>query len=30
MSWEKFVSHWEKWNFESFWNSVNTAELLAL
>ena len=30
MIWEKYVFHWEKWNFEPITNSAHTAEFLAL
>ena len=29
-NWEKYVFHWEKWNFEHIWNFAHTAEILAL
>ena len=30
MNLEKYVFHWEKWNFEPIMNSAHTAERLAL
>ena len=30
MSWEKYVCHWEKWNFEPIGNLTHTTEFLAL
>ena len=30
MNWEKYIFHWEKWDFESIMNSAHMPELLAL
>ena len=30
MNWEKYVFHWQKWDFELILNSLHIAELLAL
>ena len=30
MNWEKYVFHWQKWNFELILNSLHIAELLVL
>ena len=30
MNWEKYILHWEKWDFEPIMDSANMAELLAL
>ena len=30
MNWEKYVFHWEKWNFEPTGNSAHTAEIFGL
>ena len=30
MNWEKYIFHWEKWDFEPIMNSAYMAELLAL
>ena len=29
MNWEKYVFHWENWNFEPILNPAHTTELLA-
>ena len=30
MNWEKYIFHWEKWDFEPIMNSAHMAELFAL
>ena len=30
MNWEKYILHWEKWDFEPIMDSAHMAELLAL